>query len=1410
MFKRVSPTNLQRCQARPRSAQLHFERLEPRFVLNAGPVISELMASNNGGLADEDGDFSDWFEVYNPTTAAIDLNGWYATDDATDKTKWQFPNEIIEPGEYLIVFASDKNRALAGSELHTNYKLASGGEYLALIESDGVAIAHEYSPGFPTQQTDVSYGLSMEGPSTILVDEGAAARVHIPSNGDLGLFWTSPVFNDASWPLGVTGVGYEDAPPGYDPLLGATVPSGTTSAYIRIAFNVADASVVSSLILRMKYDDGFQAYLNGVELDAASANSPATLAWNSTATSGHNDSAAIEFEDFDVSAQRDLLVDGPNVLAIHGLNTSSGSTDMLITPQLVAHETALVQPLQEGFFTTPTPGEANATAFAGFVADTEFSIDRGLFDAPFSLDITTPTPGAMIVYTLDGTEPSLTNGIQVLPPNPTTAPTAVLNVNGSSDGVATVRATAFKDGLAPTKVDTQTYVFPQGVVSGQTESAGTPAGFPADGAVNGHAMDYGFAADIANHPSWGPQLIPALQGLPTLSLVTDADNLFDPSTGIYVNQGGSGRAWERPASLELIHPDGSPGFQVEMGMRIRGNFSLSDGNPKHAFRLFFREEYGDDKLRFPVFGGEGVDAFDKLDLRTWQNDSWAWQNSDQLTMIHDVFSRDTQRDMGQAYTRSRYYHLYINGQYWGIYQFQERSEAAFGASYFGGDRDEYDTIKAAGGSQGYITEATDGDMFGAWRDLWNLVNQIETETDPVANYALFMRAQGLNPDGARNLAYPVLLDVDNLIDYMNVIFYTSDEDAPLSRPLSNNRSNNWFAVRNRTGDEGFRFFAHDAEQTMISKHNVEGLAGDRTGPFNNSNKDDFTYSNPQWLHEDLMEGSAEYRMRFADRVQRHFFNEGALTVGSVTARFDARAAELDAAVVAQSARWGNGAGQNPSFSKNTWSAALENIRNNFFNASPQTRGDIVLGQLRNDGLYPDVPFVILSQHGGQVLPGFQLQLSAPQGAAFNGDFDGDLDVDADDFALMTDPRVWLRPTQPGGTGDMNSDGFVDLDDFNLFKNVFNASSPGIYYTLDGATDPRAVGGGLNTDPAVVEYDGGAITISAPTVIKARAFSGGQWSALTEAVFSVDPAADANNLRITELNYHPGDPTASELALDPTLVDNDFEFIEFQNVGPETIDLSGVELTMVPRGNENEGVDFAFTSAAVTTLDPGEFVLVVENQAAFDIRYGASLPVAGQWNGSLSNGGERVTVLDVLGSTIHRFDYDDENGWPTLPDGGGPTLEVIDTAGDYNSPSNWQASGAVHGTPGAEAAPVAAAVVVGPEANRDEPSAATTESHGWLAFSRHSPRDLRTAGIIDKVLAEWSSERDRPSALEAFASRRGSPRGDLAARLVSRSRTRLIGKMFESLADAQSMAGDLKALANARASFALAVDVALAR
>ena len=129
----------------------------------ATPVITEFMAANARSLADSDGDFSDWIELHNPDATAVNLAGWYLTDDAGDKNRWQFPDITLPAGGYLVVFASDKNRRDPAGQLHTNFLLDASGEYLGLVMPDGRTVASEFAPKYPEQNDDISYGITQPG-----------------------------------------------------------------------------------------------------------------------------------------------------------------------------------------------------------------------------------------------------------------------------------------------------------------------------------------------------------------------------------------------------------------------------------------------------------------------------------------------------------------------------------------------------------------------------------------------------------------------------------------------------------------------------------------------------------------------------------------------------------------------------------------------------------------------------------------------------------------------------------------------------------------------------------------------------------------------------------------------------------------------------------------------------------------------------------------------------------------------------------------------------------------------------------------------------------------------------------------------------------------------------------------------
>src|SRR5687768_7248437 len=187
--------------------------LMPFVPAKANPVITEFMASNQATIADEDGDFSDWIEIHNPTSAPISLNLWCLTDAADNLAKWRFPNVTLAPGEFRIVWASGENRRLAGQPLHTNFSLSAGGEYLALVQPDGVTVQQDFGAEYPAQPGDESFGAQFD--RTALVAQGAQTRFMVPTSSTVpGATWIQPAFADSGWPSGASGLGHGLTMPG--------------------------------------------------------------------------------------------------------------------------------------------------------------------------------------------------------------------------------------------------------------------------------------------------------------------------------------------------------------------------------------------------------------------------------------------------------------------------------------------------------------------------------------------------------------------------------------------------------------------------------------------------------------------------------------------------------------------------------------------------------------------------------------------------------------------------------------------------------------------------------------------------------------------------------------------------------------------------------------------------------------------------------------------------------------------------------------------------------------------------------------------------------------------------------------------------------------------------------------------
>ena len=251
---------------------VNLNALVGNAIPNSGLRINEFIASNGDTLNDGNGESSDLIELYNAGPGPVDLSGWSLTGSTNNLNKWEFSaGTSLTQNSYLIIFASGRdtdNYVDPDGFLHTNFKLTTGGEYLALVEPNGTTIKSEYSPQFPSQFGDVSYGTFAEGSESTDLLENSNASVLIPQDGTLGLSWTFPVFNTQGWiqPETGTGVGFDNSRdyfPFIDINIGSQLSGNGTTAYVRIHFEIEDTTQISTLTFRARYDDCYVAYLNG-------------------------------------------------------------------------------------------------------------------------------------------------------------------------------------------------------------------------------------------------------------------------------------------------------------------------------------------------------------------------------------------------------------------------------------------------------------------------------------------------------------------------------------------------------------------------------------------------------------------------------------------------------------------------------------------------------------------------------------------------------------------------------------------------------------------------------------------------------------------------------------------------------------------------------------------------------------------------------------------------------------------------------------------------------------------------------------------------------------------------------------------------------------------------------------------
>ncbi len=782
----------------------------------------------------------------------------------------------------------------------------------------------------------------------------------------------------------------------------------------------------------------------------------------------------------------------------------------------------------------------------------------GFFTSTQTIYLTTPTPGAQIRFTLDATEPTATSTLY-------TGPVAV--TAGSSNKTGRIlRAQAFLAGAVPSGIKSATFLINQ-----------------ASALTAQPAMCFTANTTRDLYETYG---VMAIQG--GLTSANTGDEWNSQTTNDYNLALKHGRAYERPVFVEWHPQDGTVGFAEHAGLRIasspfsRPRLSLSEpptmspftssSAQKPSFNLFFREDYGKSSVEYPFLGQNyPVRDFDQLRPRAGKNDI-----SDPF--IRDELVRRMGRQMGLSTVQGTINTLYINAIYKGYYNTVERYRESFFQSH-------YDSINP------WDIRINDGIEEGDGVEWANMLSVMQTMSADTGNQAKWEAARSK-------------VELDEMIDYWLMNIYTAMWDWP---------GNNWVASRERTPNGVWRLHIWDAEGSF-------GLFGIKSASYNSIGTDLRTGTSGQPALFTRLYASPEFRIRFADRVNKWFFN------GAV----------LDDRVIA------NNAFINEKNRMKTTFGALLNFTNGatfndgiFTNwmgtggrrATLLSTNSSTAASFRSNGLWPAVEPVTFSKHGGKLAAGEQLTVNT-------------------------------NATVPAASTVYYT---TDGSDPRAFGGAVAAGAQVRSYVTTKATDSFAF----------------AVPGTLETMVKVRVRSGTTWSALTEAEFQFNtvPAA-AENLVVSSIMYNPPSRTPAEVTAG--VVDkDDMEYIELRAIGSAAVDLTAVKLVAgVSFDFVNADIQ-AIAPGQSILLVQNKAAFRTRYGTALDNC------IAGEYLGRLANGGERLWLRGQGDALIKDFTYlTQANGWPAAANGEGSALRLVNGGAnpDHGLAASWVADGVWGGTP----------------------------------------------------------------------------------------------------------------------------------
>ena len=666
--------------------------LAPAMASAQGLVINEIMSSNAETIADNDGDYSDWIELFNAGTDTVRLEGWSLSDSYTNLRKWVFPQVSVAPGKHLLVWASGKDRKpIPGDQVNgvkrEVYSNISGTSIQNLL-------LHLSYPDNPTSAHLIR--TRFEAPVNVANNYGQRMHgfIKAPATGTY-TFWIASDDNGQLWLS-------SDENPDHLQLV-AEVPGWTNSREWGKYTQQKSAEIylvegkLYYIMALMKEGGGGDNLAVGWQLPDGTLDRPISGQHLFTKSTGELHT------NFSISAAGEVLV----------LASPQGEIVDEIPPVEIPSDISYGRKpdgsVSFGFFSKPTPGKSNTTeSFSEALSAPVFSHEGGFYSNPFQLSLNSTQPGVTIIYSVDGSLPVHENLIaktfQYL--------NQYRETPGSSAGM--MQSGTFKSNIYTSPIEVKNPTGdPNRVSRISTTYNSNPWYFPSqpiDKAVVVKARavkDGALDSPVVSHTYFVRSGGSNPYSLPVISMSAQMDHLFDFNRGIYVagtdfenwrsanpndqvngarpaNYHRDGDEWEYPAYFEYFEESGRRALGQNIGFRMHGGWSRS--HPFKSLRIYARNSYGEPHLNYPFFKSQSDSAYKRIILRNSGNDTW-------FTMLRDAAMQGMVSHMNfetQAHQPSV---LFLNGEYWGVHNIRERFDKHYLARKFDVNEDQLDILE---------------------------------------------------------------------------------------------------------------------------------------------------------------------------------------------------------------------------------------------------------------------------------------------------------------------------------------------------------------------------------------------------------------------------------------------------------------------------------------------------------------------------------------------------------------------------------------------------------------------------------------------------------------------------------------------------------------------------------------------